>query len=71
MMIALLLVTTLSLVHVVDAQSGRAAPADLGIRDYGQSTRGGLDGQAIKVTNLNSEGEGSLSGRRWKLKGLV
>ena len=60
MMIALLLVTTLSLVHVVDAQSGRAAPADLGIRDCGQSTRGGLDGQAIKVTNLNSEGEGSL-----------
>jgi hypothetical protein len=60
MIIALLLVTAMSLAYNVSAQSGRAAPAELGIRDCGQNTRGGIDGQVIKVKNLDREGEGSL-----------
>lgn len=31
-----------------------------GIVGYGASTRGGLDGRIIKVTNLNTDGEGSF-----------
>ena len=60
MKIALLLVTAMCLVHDVDAQAGRVVPAEVGIRDCGQSTRGGLDGQVIRVTNLDREGKGSL-----------
>ena len=36
------------------------APPGLGVRDFGDRTRGGLDGSVLRVTNLNGEGQGSL-----------